>query len=294
MMQAKEIPWGGWEKCLEISTEQLTLIVTLEVGPRILFCSLKGCENVLGTIKEDLGSSGDSEWKFYGGHRLWHSPEHSERTYVPDNGPVQWSLLDSGFVEFSTGVEDKTLLEKKIRLLITGNTVKLEHELINHGLWPIEFSPWALTVLAKHAKAEVPNEPYVSHDEALLPARAFILWPYSKLNDPRLTFLDDSILVNQDPAISAPLKLGFSNSLGWIGAEVSNQWFVKRFQYSPNDQYPDMGSNCEIYTDSSILELETLGALKSCLPSESLLLTEEWQLFKSKDEWLTAVGGEVI
>ena len=284
MMDVNEVAWGGWNTCLELKNDKVRVIVTLEVGPRILYFSLTGYENVLGVIQDDLGNNGGCDWKFYGGHRLWHSPEDPVRTYVADNDPVTWSEVEDGYVEFRSAIETLTGLEKILRLKLDGESVYLQHEIVNHNLWAVEFAPWALTVLAQHACAEIPHECYVSHEEALLPTRSMIIWPYTKLNDERIEYQDDFISIKQDPNNSSPLKLGFSNQQGWLGAHVSNQWFVKSISYLKGN-YPDFGSNCEVFTNDLILELETLGCLENCQPGSSLLLSEQWHLFTDKAQW---------
>ena len=47
MVKIYEAPYGGWQKCLFIENEVVQLVVTLEVGPRIIRYALQGKENVL-------------------------------------------------------------------------------------------------------------------------------------------------------------------------------------------------------------------------------------------------------
>ncbi len=55
--------------------------------------------------------------------------------------------------------------------------------------------------------------------------------------------------------------------------------FVKRFPYKPRRTYPDLGVNCEVWTNSGILELESLGPLAAVAPGRKAEHVEEWSLF---------------
>ena len=84
----ERIDFHGWQ-AFRLSNDLVELIAVISVGPRILHFGLAGCENELYLDPQDLGKSGGEEYRFYGGHRLWHAPEAIPRTSVPDNRPVQ-------------------------------------------------------------------------------------------------------------------------------------------------------------------------------------------------------------
>ena len=50
--------------------------------------------------------------------------------------------------------------------------------------------------------------------------------------------------------------------------------------FDPGDTYPDHGCNTETYTDPSMLEVETLGALKKIQPDGNVEHTEHWFLYR--------------
>ena len=79
--------YRGWNNAYKLSNGVVELVVTADVGPRILFYGFRNGENLLHEVEEDAGMAGDSKFRLYGGHRLWVSPE-VERTYYPDNTPV--------------------------------------------------------------------------------------------------------------------------------------------------------------------------------------------------------------
>jgi hypothetical protein len=60
---------------------------------------------------------------------------------------------------------------------------------------------------------------------------------------------------------------------------VENLLFVKRFTHDESAEYPDYGVNTEVYTEGRFQELELLGPHRVVCTGESLVLTEEWNLF---------------
>src|SRR5690606_25812228 len=89
MITLEKVSFAGWPNCLKLSNSAVELIVTTDVGPRILHFGWQGQQNKLFFIDpETTGLTGGDEWHAFGGHRFWHAPEIKPRTYVPDNSPV--------------------------------------------------------------------------------------------------------------------------------------------------------------------------------------------------------------
>lgn len=283
-METKQIAYGGWENCLQLSNEYYDVIVTTDVGPRIIHFALRDGNNVLYQAADDMGKISGDEWRMYGGHRLWHAPEAKPRTYQADNTSVEHFELDNRHY-FVPPLETATGLQKQISLSFRDSVLVVDHTFTNEGLWGIELAPWALTVMKQGGVSIVPLPPHVSHDTQLLPTHALTLWGYTALNDARLHFGDKYILVNQDAAAENPLKIGlrvshdYLWSVGWLAYINQNTMFVKSF-HPPETMidYPDLGSQLEIFTDASIMELETLGGLVTLNPSESITHREYWSL----------------
>src|SRR4051794_27521975 len=82
------VEYHGWKNNLRLRNGDAELIVTLDVGPRVISYRLEGGKNVFKNYDDQLGKSGEADWQIRGGHRLWAAPEDPTRTYVPDNGPV--------------------------------------------------------------------------------------------------------------------------------------------------------------------------------------------------------------
>jgi hypothetical protein len=129
----------------------------------------------------------------------------------------------------------------------------------------------------------VPQEPYGAHDQNLLPVRPLVLWAYTDLSDPRYTIGPKYIRLRSDGQRTEPQKIGIGNRQGWAAYQHGRTVFVKRFAHDAQRTYPDYGSNLEVYTAGSFIELETLGPLSRLGPGEVAEHVEEWQLFGDVD-----------
>ena len=114
--------------------------------------------------------------------------------------------------------------------------------------------------MTQNGRAIIPNEPYRAPSEYLLPARPLALWHYTDMADKRWIWGTKYIQVRQDPTASTFQKVGVFNSQGWAAYYFNKQLFLKRYS-SICQPYPDFGCNTEIFTNSDMLELETLGPL---------------------------------
>ena len=92
-MNPEIISFHGWHNTLRLANEDMELFVTTDIGPRILVYKTPLGDNVLKTFDDQLGSSGELEWRIRGGHRLWLAPEDPTLSYHLDNGPAAWTGL---------------------------------------------------------------------------------------------------------------------------------------------------------------------------------------------------------
>ena len=100
------------------------------------------------------------------------------------------------------------------------------------------------------------------------------------MNDPRIYWGDNFIVLKQDETISQPFKIGITNYDGWVGYNFENLLFIKRFSGMKQGKYPDLGVSFETYTNQDFIELETLSELKRIAPNESVTHEEQWSLHK--------------
>jgi hypothetical protein len=68
-MMLERLPYRGWPNAYRLSNRVVELIVTADVGPRILFYGFCGRENMLHEVNDDAGKVGGSQFRLYGGHR---------------------------------------------------------------------------------------------------------------------------------------------------------------------------------------------------------------------------------
>ncbi|MFI5201853.1 MAG: hypothetical protein ACHQNE_05670 [Candidatus Kapaibacterium sp.] len=280
----EEKNFEGFES-LAISNGEAELVVTTGVGPRLLSYRLRGGENILGlwpklAQQNDLGT-----WKPYGGHRLWAAPEEMPRTYYPDNDPVEYEIIGDHAVIVRAPIERITNIQKEIRITLNeGSNVAIQHLITNCGIEPVELAPWALTILRPGGTVVIPQEPFRSHDDDLLPARPMVLWYFTDLSDPRFKLGKQLLELRCDSHYESPQKIGMLNKQGWAAYYSSPLLFVKEFDYragaaSSAMRYPDYGCNCETYTAGEFIELESLGPMETLQPGESATHRERWRLF---------------
>lgn len=282
----ERVNYGGWPNCIRLTNGRIELIVTTDVGPRVIRFGFVGGQNLLHEVPEDRGKTGGAEWRPFGGHRLWHAPEQMPRTYAPDNDPVQYAW-DGRTLVLTQPTEGSTGIAKQIEITLSpdDNHVKLVHRLVNKNLWDIEAAPWCLTVMAPNGRAIIPQEPYRPHSEYLLPARPLVLWHYTDMRDPRWIWGSRYLQVRQDPAVPkddrGKQKVGLLNKQGWMAYTLGGEVFLKRYRYEPNATYPDYGCNTEVFTNADMLEMETLGPLSKIAAGGSVEHVEHWFLFKA-------------
>ncbi|HEV7375533.1 MAG TPA: hypothetical protein VGN95_12490 [Pyrinomonadaceae bacterium] len=267
--------------CYLLSDAVAEVIVTTDVGPRVVHYGLVGGLNVLGECAEDVVSTEWGEFRPYGGHRLWTAPEAKPRSYAPDNGPVAFEAVGEHAIRLVPPAEKRSGVQKELEVALDGTgRVTLRHRITNLNSWRVEMGAWALTIMRGGGVVIIPQEPYGPHPQYLLPSRTLTLWPYTDMSDPRLKFGRKLILVKSDESASSPQKIGVANKLGWAAYLSGELLFVKCFDYTEGASYPDSGCNTEVFTAASFIELESLSPLKYLEPGETIEHVEHWQLFE--------------
>lgn len=253
-------------------------------GPRLVGLYLAGrSENLLAELPSLVAKTPFGDFRFLGGHRLWHAPEAHPRTYVPDDHGLivegsQTGVCLLGRLETSTGIQKSMHVELKS----DSPAVIIRHTLANHGVWPVELAAWAITQFPLGGVAILP-QPTVLYDAAgLLPNRRLILWPYTRWSDERLSLGEEYILV-QGSSRLPPLKIGYANSNGWLGYYRDGVFFCKRLPAFRQDTYPDYGVNSECYCNDQFLELESLSPIARLEPGETVQHIETWELYPIED-----------
>ncbi|MEW5939025.1 MAG: hypothetical protein AB1750_05145 [Chloroflexota bacterium] len=264
--------------CSVLENQTLRLLVTRSIGPRILWLSRAGGENLLAELPHfTTECPGHGAFHFYGGHRLWVAPEDVRRTYLPDDDPVAVVEVESG-LRATQDVEPETRLQKSLEIRLSNDQpqVTITHTLVNRGLQIVTCAPWAITQFRTGGVAILPQ---AREDTKVLPNRSLALWPYSDMSNPNVTWGRHHVLVSAP--MDAPFKIGFPNPRGWLAYWLDGTLFVKRAAYDSNRTYFDFGSSSECYCNGQFLELETLAPICNLQPGESVTHVETWRLYEN-------------
>ena len=274
------MPFSGWERNAKIVCNDVEMIVTLEVGPRVIFLGPTGGPNMFAVHASEAGQTGGSEFKGYGGHRLWIAPEEPLRTLQPDNDPVEYTM--DGDIHVFTSPTDVNHVQKQIRIQAdtANNRFVLVHRLINHGAYPIELSAWAPTQCAGGVVL-FPQPPFESHSDRLLPTRPIVMWGYTKFQDPRWTWGDSVVRLRHD-ANMGPQKIGALVAQGYAACVNFGNVFLKRFGFDATATYPDFNSNFETFTRQDMLEIESLGPMVTVPSGGTVDHQETWYLIQNQ------------
>src|SRR5262249_61656177 len=73
-LTVEKTDYQGWKNNLRLANGDVELIVTLDVGPRIISYRLADGKNVFKEYVRQLGKSGEKDWQIRGGHRAWVGP----------------------------------------------------------------------------------------------------------------------------------------------------------------------------------------------------------------------------
>jgi hypothetical protein len=284
--------YKGWANALRIANADAELIVTLDVGPRIISYRLKDGENVLKQYDDQLGKGGELTWQIRGGHRLWVAPEDIRRTYAPDNVPVSFARFSDGSVRVDTPPDAFGIQKSmEIRLSPEGSRVRILHRVRNAGPQPTTLAPWALTVMRPGGVEILPLAPHAPHPgssadakgpDDFLPNQAIILWSYFDFGDDRWTFGSKYVLMRHKQR--GPTKLGLANDQGWAAYLNDGTLFVKRFASQKGLPYPDRGAVYETFSNEDMVEMESLGPLVTLAPDAAVEHVETWSLAGGVDQ----------
>lgn len=274
--------FNGWPT--RVLENKFVSLEYLAASPRIVRFNPSGKPNLFADLGNEALSTIYGDFYFHGGHRLWHSPESMPRTYIPDNDGASVSEIPGG-VRIDQPAEAWTHIAKSIEIRLNPERpqVILRHELRNDGPWEVELAPWALSMLRLGGVAIFPQPVGNTDPAGLLANRQISIWPYTKINDPRLIWRDDCILIHATPSLP-PIKIGYFNPHGWQAYWIDGILFVKRFDPLPGATFPDGGCNAESYCNHKFIELETLGALEKLAPGATVIHNETWEVYDSLDQ----------
>ena len=273
------VDYGGWKNNVLLANDHAEVIVTLDVGPRVISYRTPRSRNVFKNYAPQIGGANEAIWQIRGGHRFWLAPEDPVLTYIPDNSKVEHTIVSPNEARFVTGGSELVPIEKTLSLALDPNTsrVTVNHHAKNQGVKPITLATWALSVMAPGGTEIIPLPPLGSHPRDLLPTRRMIVWPFTDMSDSRWRWGQKFITLKSGDG--PPAKLGLNHTEGWVAYHLDDQLFVKTIPFRGEDVYADLGCNFETFTNDEMLEVESLGPLVTLEPGESTSHAEHWFLF---------------
>jgi hypothetical protein len=284
-LKIEKMNYRGWPNSYQMTNGEVELVVTGDIGPRIIRYAFVGGRNLFHEFASQIGKSGESTWQNRGGHRLWVAPEApptSPVTYALDNFPVDIKLR-AGAIIATAPVERGAGLQKQIvvKMASTGSGVEVVHRITNKNPWTIELSAWGLTVMAPGGVGITGLPPRGTHPEMLAPTNPLVIWAFTDLSDKRWQFTRKYVLLHQDSGSPSPQKIGSFNQETFGAYYLGKELFVKRYRADPGKTYPDMGASFEMFTNHEVLELETLGPLTKLASGATVEHVERWSLHKN-------------
>lgn len=275
------VEFNGWKNNVRLANREVELIVTKDVGPRIIRFGFIGRKNLFVEVEGQQGGTGENEWMIRGGHRFWIAPEEKPKTYELDNDPIEVEEIANGVRTIQpVGLLSGIAKTMEISIAEGVNEVTIVHTLENMGDKPSKLAPWALTAMAVNGMAVIPLPEKISHTRRLTHNQEWSLWGYTDLSDLRWTLGSRYVFLRQDTK-RGPSKLGMAHREGWAAYLLDGYLFVKRFSRIEGVAYPDGGANFETFSNEEFLELETLGPLISLAPGESVSHEEKWALYRN-------------
>lgn len=275
--ECTELFYQNFGNCLCLENGSIRLIVTADVGPRIISFSTRNGKNIL---FEDVDrefcelNKGYGTWYAYGGHRLWTAPELMPETYCPDNGKVDWSFA-SGVL---TLTPKPTPFGKQFCIQIEmgeGNSVRIVNKITNVSDQTQHFAPWSITSLSGGGTEIIPM---CRAKTGFLPNRVMSLWSYTDIQDARFRLTNTYAALRHDVSADRPFKVGFNVADGYAVYFANGQMFRKSVAPHSDIRYPDFCCNFETYTNQHFIECETLGEERDYAPGESAVIEETWEI----------------
>ncbi len=284
----KRLAYKGWQNCYQIENGDCKMIATADIGPRIVHLSRGDGENLLKLFENQIGKTGGNDWRLYGGHRVWHAPEDPVKSYIPDNDAVDVEILSENALCLKVKLTPE--IEKSIimRVAIEGQGFELVNQIRNLSDKPIRTASWGITTFAPGGVGYLPIPKAPSATDALCASFQINLWDYTSFSDPSFVWGPDWIEFHQDRALSKQ-KVGAYLNNPWLAYRLGDSLVIKTFDFQREDvnasDFPDLGSNVEVYFDTYMLELEGLSPWTELRPGETVSHTEKLQVLAVDPDW---------
>jgi len=131
-VKVEKTEYRGWANCYRVSNGEIEVMVTSDVGPRIIRFGFVGGPNLFKEFPDQLGRTGEEKFQLRGGDRVWKAPEDPIATWAPDNVPVDVRVTPNGLIAREP-IEPLTNLQKEIEISMAplwhrGDGVSPDHQ----------------------------------------------------------------------------------------------------------------------------------------------------------------------
>lgn len=284
MVSKRYVTFKNFGKCLELSNGEIKALITVDVGPRIIFYGYKGYNLLFEDVNRHMHMGGEffdcnfkkgEKWYLYGGHRLWKAKEDIG-SYVPDNYPIKVDKTKNGAI-FTPRLQELTKLQLKMEIEMDINgKLKIIESFENTDDNPQTVATWGITAMRPNGKEIIPLN---QADTGFLPNQNLVFWPYSDIKDKRFNFSNKYAILKHKKDINDAFKLGLYNHYGWAGYAVGKYFYVRRFD-AIDGNLPDFYCNYETYVNEHYLEIEVVSPLVTLSKGESVKMTEYFEVYK--------------
>ena len=269
---------------VSISLGPYLLQVATDFGPRIVGFRRDGGPEMFARLGPgvviDRPDSGI--YRFRGGHRLWAAPEVPSITYAPDDEACAVTEMTGDVTGVNTlGRPDRAGLAKGIDVIADDGSLLVDHVLTNAGSAPIQVAPWAITQLRLGGTAIIPIDGKTDPDRLQANA-SLVLWPYTDLGDPRVTWRQGGLMVRAEAGPA--FKIGAGPDPGRLGYLLDGHLFTKTVEPAREGRFADRGAVGQFYLGDAFCELETVGPLVNLQPEEETSHREVWAMGACDDQ----------
>lgn len=281
MLDYSEVKYKGL-RCIQIIFKEMMLIVSVELGPRILYYGPKDGSFTPIFVADDVAVK-DGVWHNRGGSFLWVAPETDNiATYYPDEHEVIVVEQTDHRLHLAA-IEPENYLKKHITIEWSVYAdYEITYWLENVGNRPFIGAPWAISAVIKNGRGVIPILSRKDQPSYLTPDETFVPWRYFNHNDGRFNWGNRYLMMDYTEGFKSN-KFGYFPAL-WVGHITETHFFVKSVVVVHKDRkYVDRGANAMIYTDGTTpfkhSEIESQGPEDTIMPGESgTLHRERWHL----------------
>jgi hypothetical protein len=294
-VEIKETEYENYGKCVLLTNGIIRVIVTIALGPRIVFFGFSDGENVLFDDLEreyfradDPASGKSSTFYLYGGHRLTNKKWSFSRKprmgplFYPDNSPVVYTLLPDG-VSFLPPRQKNTEIQTGFEIVMgeDASDVMIVHTAKNCSKEVQTFGLRSSTMFDGGGTVLVPQNGDI--DEPVQPNRTLALWPKTDIRDRRIFFGNRFFTFTHDVQEERPLRVGINDVLGWVAYVGPKYTVMKRYVHNPQAPYPDFGCSMEVGFRKNYAEITSLSPIFRVEPGEGIKHVENLSLSQTRN-----------